>query len=81
MSIYQFDTTALGSMGFISLCAKSPKTHVLCTWVLEPLLGLLNPIDHLEAFEFDDSLFHVNNTVLYDKKHRKEMCLFSGEVL
>ena len=31
---YQFDTTALGSMGFISLCAKPHKTHVLCTWVL-----------------------------------------------
>ena len=80
MSIYQFDTTALGSMGFISLCAKP---HVLCTWVLYPLLGLLNPIDkfHLEAFEFDDSLFLVNSTVLYDAKHRKEMCMFSGEVL
>ena len=24
-----FDTTALGSVGFISLCAKPHKTHVL----------------------------------------------------
>ena len=31
---YRFDTTALGSMGFISLCAKLHKTHVLYTWVL-----------------------------------------------
>ena len=27
VSIYRFDTAALGSMGFISLCAKLHKTH------------------------------------------------------
>ena len=35
MSIYQFDTTVLGSMGFVSLCEKPHKTYVVkfyCCW-------------------------------------------------
>ena len=65
-SLNRFDTTALGSMGFISLRAKPHKTHVLCTWFYEALLGLLNPVDsfHLKAFEFMMILCEQHSSML-----------------
>ena len=44
-SEYQFDTTALGSMGFVSLCAKTPKTRAFALRFYKALLELLNPVD------------------------------------